>query len=224
MRSARARAAARSSTTARNFSTHERGREYDVVGGQRSAVDIVEFASAKEAERWLAENHADSDGVWVRLFKKHSGVPTATYDEVLDAALCYGWIDGQLKSHDDESWLRKFTPRRAKSIWAKRNTEHAERLIRAGRMKPAGLREIEAAKKDGRWKSAYDSPSKMTVPDDFLRAVAKNKRTRAFFDGLDRANTYAIAWRLRTAKKPETRKKRFDTLLAMLTRGEKIHG
>jgi uncharacterized protein YdeI (YjbR/CyaY-like superfamily) len=188
------------------------------------ALEVVAFPSAQHAERWLARNHAKSDGIWVRFFKKASGVPSATYDDALDAALCYGWIDGQLKSCDDASWFRKFTPRRARSIWAKRNTEHAERLIREGRMKPAGLREIEAAKKDGRWKSAYDSPSKMTVPGDFLREVAKNKRAKASFDGLDRANTYAIAWRLRTAKKPTTRRKRFDALLAMLARGEKIHG
>jgi uncharacterized protein YdeI (YjbR/CyaY-like superfamily) len=187
------------------------------------ALDLVAFASDRDAERWFARNHAKSDGVWVRLFKKGSGVPSATYDEALDAALCHGWIDGQLKKHDAKSWLRKFSPRRPKSIWSKRNTEHAERLMRSGKMRASGRREIDAAKKDGRWKAAYDSPSKMVVPNDFLRRLARNRRARAFFETLNRANVYAIAWRLQTAKKPETREKRAQALLDMLARGRKLH-
>jgi uncharacterized protein YdeI (YjbR/CyaY-like superfamily) len=188
-----------------------------------AALKIVAFASARQVEAWLAANHATSDGIWVRFFKKDSGVPSVSYQETLEAALCVGWIDGQLKKHDHESWLRKFTPRRAKSIWSKRNTEYAGQLIRSGRMQPAGYREIEAAKKDGRWKAAYDSPSRMVVPDDFVEALAEKPRAKAFFETLNRANVYAIAWRLRTAKKPETRARRSKDILAMLARGKRFH-
>jgi uncharacterized protein YdeI (YjbR/CyaY-like superfamily) len=191
--------------------------------GKAIALEIVSFASAEEVEQWLARNHARSNGIWVRFFKKDSGVPSVSHDEALDAALCFGWIDGQLKKHDAESWLHKFTPRRPKSVWSKRNTDHAKRLIRSGRMQPAGYREIEAAKKDGRWHAAYDSPSQMVVPGDFLEALARNKRAQAFFETLNRANLYAITWRLQTAKKPETREKRFKEILMMLARGKKFH-
>jgi len=183
----------------------------------------VAFESAREAENWFARNHAKSQGIWVRFFKKDSGVPSATYQETLDCALCFGWIDGQLKKHDDASWLRKFTPRRANSTWSKKNTEHAERLIRSGRMRPAGYREIEAARKDGRWKAAYDPPSKMSIPADLLKRLDDHRRAKAFFETLNRANLYAIAWRLQTAKKPETREKRLDDIVAMLSRGQKFH-
>ena len=185
--------------------------------------EIAAFSSAKELERWLAKNHAKSTGVWLRFFKKNSGVLSVSYDEALDAALCFGWIDGQVKKYDEESWLRKFTPRRPKSLWSKRNREHAERLIRAGKMQTAGLQEVEAAKQDGRWEAAYDSASKMEIPDDFLKELAKNKRAKAFFDALNRANVYAIIWRLQTAKKPETRQRRLATILAMLAKEQKFH-
>jgi uncharacterized protein YdeI (YjbR/CyaY-like superfamily) len=184
----------------------------------------VAFESAREAERWFERNHAKSRGIWVRFFKKDSGVPSATYQKTLDCALCFGWIDGQLRKHDDASWLRKFTPRRSKSTWSKKNTEHAERLIRSGRMRPAGLREIEAARKDGRWKAAYDPPSAMHLPAAFLKRLQRNRRAKAFFESLNRANLYAIAWRLQTAKTPETREKRLNDIVAMLSRGQKFHG
>jgi len=193
------------------------------VKDKSTTFAVVAFASAQDVEQWLANNHASSDGIWVRFFKKGSGVPSASHDQVLDAALCFGWIDGQGKKFDNESWLQKFTPRRSKSIWSKRNTGHAKRLIRSGKMRPAGYRQIGLAKKDGRWKSAYDSPSKMTVPNDFLEALAKNKHAKAFFETLNKANVYAIAWRLQTAKRPETRIKRMKDILAMLTRGQKFH-
>ena len=189
-----------------------------------SGGEIAAFSSAKELERWLAKNHAKSTGIWLRFFKKNSGVRSVSYYEALDAAICFGWIDGQLKKYDEESWLRKFTPRRPKSVWSKRNREHAERLIRAGKMQTAGLQEIEAAKQDGRWKAAYDSASKMEIPDDFLKELAKNKRAKAFFETLNRANVYAIVWRLQTAKKPETRQRRLATILAMLAKEQKFHG
>jgi uncharacterized protein YdeI (YjbR/CyaY-like superfamily) len=146
-----------------------------------------------------------------------------TYDQALEVALSYGWIDGQLKTYDAESWLRKFTPRRAKSSWSKRNTDIVRRLMRAGKMKPAGLKEVRAAKADGRWANAYDPGSTMELPADFLRRLSRNKKAEAFFQTLTRTNTYAIAWRLQTAKRPETREKRMNAILAMLANGEKFH-
>lgn len=184
---------------------------------------ILSFRSAKEWERWLANHHADSNGIWLRLFKKGSGVVSVTYDEALDEALCHGWVDGQIQKYDEKSWLRKFTPRRPKSIWSKRNIEHVARLCKANKMKPAGAKQVEAAKADGRWEQAYDSPSSMQVPKDFLKLLAKSKKTEAFFKTLNKANTYAITWRLQTAKKPETREKRMKAILEMLARGEKLH-
>lgn len=184
---------------------------------------IISFESPKEWERWLEVNHDTTKGIWIRFFKKDSGKKVITYDEALDVALGYGWIDGQLKSHEEKSWLHKFTQRRAKSIWSKKNTDHVARLIKLGWMRPAGLKEVEAAKADGRWEKAYDSPGKMTIPDDFMKELSKNKKAKSFFGTLNRANLYAIAWRLQTAKKPETRQKRMKTMLDMLSRSEKFH-
>jgi uncharacterized protein YdeI (YjbR/CyaY-like superfamily) len=190
---------------------------------QGSVGKIIDFPSAKEFEQWLAKNHAESTGIWLRFFKKNSGVLSVSYAEAVDAAICFGWIDGQLKKYDQESWLRKFTPRRPKSVWSKRNTAKAERLIKAGKMHAAGLQEVEAAKQDGRWKAAYDSASDMEIPDDFVKELAKNKRAKAFFETLNRANVYAIVWRLQTAKKPETRQRRLATILAMLAKEQRFH-
>ncbi|HTI70954.1 MAG TPA: YdeI/OmpD-associated family protein [Candidatus Limnocylindria bacterium] len=186
--------------------------------------ETVSFVSLAEWEKWLDQNHQSSGGVWLRIFKKDSGQPTVTYAEAVDGALCYGWIDGLKQAHDEVSWRQRFTPRRPKSIWSKINTGHVERLISLGKMKPAGLAAIEDAKKDGRWHVAYDSPSKATIPDDFVKELARNKKAKAFFATLNKTNLYAIAWRLQTARKPETRKRRMDTILEMLARGEKIHG
>jgi uncharacterized protein YdeI (YjbR/CyaY-like superfamily) len=186
-------------------------------------VEIVSFASSAEWRKWIAQNHAKSNGVWLRFFKKDSGEKTVTYSEALEEALCYGWIDGQAKKYDAESYIQKFTPRRPKSIWSKKNTEKAERLIEEGKMKKAGMLQVELAKADGRWKQAYDSPKNMTVPEDFLQQLSKNKKAKAFFDGLNKANLYAIAWRLQTAKKPETREKRLKEILVMMSEGKKFH-
>ena len=183
----------------------------------------IAFPSAREFEQWLTKNHAESTGIWLRFFKKNSGVLSVSYVEAVNAAICFGWIDGQLKKYDEESWLRKFTPRRPKSVWSKRNRAHAERLIKVGKMRAAGLQEVEAAKEDGRWKAAYDSASEMEIPDDFVKELAKNKRAKAFFETLNRANVYAIVWRLQTAKKPETRQRRLETILAMLSNEQKFH-
>jgi uncharacterized protein YdeI (YjbR/CyaY-like superfamily) len=186
--------------------------------------DFIAFPSAKAWSRWLNANHADSKGVWLRFFKKSSaGTASVNHDDALAVALCYGWIDGQLKKHDEQSWLRKFTPRRSKSIWSKRNRELVEQLAEAGKMKPAGLKEMAEAKQDGRWDRAYDSPSKMTVPADFLKELTKNKSARLFFKTLSKANIYAISWRLQTAKKPETRDKRMKAIIAMLAKGQAFH-
>lgn len=186
-------------------------------------VNLVSCASDAEWERWLARYHAQSAGCWLRIFKKDSGRASVAYTKALDAALCYGWIDGQKKRHDKLSWLQKFTPRRPKSVWSKINTLRAERLIKAGKMRPAGLKAIEAAKRDGRWRSAYDSPGAAVLPEDFLRELAKNKTATAFFATLNKRNTYAITFRLQSARKPATRERRMKAILAMLAKGEKLY-
>ena len=186
-------------------------------------ISTQSFKTPREWRSWLTKHHAKPEGIWLRFFKKASGVKSITYAEALDEALCFGWIDGQLKTYDTKSWLQKFTPRRSKSIWSKRNREHIARLIKEKRMTAAGLKEIELAKKDGRWEGAYDSPKNMQVPADFLRELKKDKNAYAFFQTLNKANTYAIAWRLQTAKKPETREKRMQALLQMLGQGKKLH-
>lgn len=190
----------------------------------QSKLEIVTFPSAEAWERWLARNHTRTSGVWLRFFKKTSGVASVSHAEALAAALCYGWIDGQLQKGDAGSWLRKFTPRRPRAFWSKRNRELVEQLTKAGKMRPAGLKEVTTAKADGRWRKAYDSPSKMTVPRDFLKKLSKHKQAQIFFDTLNKANTYAIAWRLSTAKKPETRGKRMQAIIEMLVNGKKFHG
>ena len=175
-------------------------------------------------EDLVAENHAASDGIWLRFFKKGSGVRSVTYAEALEEALCFGWIDGQRQKSDEGSYLQKFTPRRPRSGWSKINVGHAERLITNGRMMPAGLRAIEAAKSDGRWERVYDSPGRMTVPEDFLQALAKNKKAKAFFEKLDKTNRFSIGYRLQTARNAEARDKRMTAIIDMLKKGERFHG
>jgi uncharacterized protein YdeI (YjbR/CyaY-like superfamily) len=184
---------------------------------------VRSFTSSKEWRKWLAEHHAQSNGVWLRFFKKDSGKKTVVYAEALEEALCYGWIDGQVNKYDAESYIQQFTPRRAKSTWSKRNTAIAESLVQEGKMETAGMQQVELAKADGRWQQAYDSPRNMKVPEDFLEQLSKNKKAKAFFDGLNKANQYAIAWRLQTAKKPETREKRLKEILKMMREGKKFH-
>ncbi len=179
-------------------------------------LPIQPFASGTLWEQWLSEHHAQPAGVWIKIAKKGSGIDSVTYDEALDVALCYGWIDGQRKTFDSEFFLQKFTPRRSRSLWSKRNIKKVAELIAAARMRPSGMAEIEAAQQDGRWDAAYGSPKNMVVPEDFLQALRANEEASAFFDTLSRSNVYAIAWRLATAQKPETRQRRFDALLAML--------
>ncbi|UQA57600.1 YdeI/OmpD-associated family protein [Polyangium aurulentum] len=197
------------------------------TAGPRAAAaeeaPIIAFAEPRAWSDWLAAHHASSRGVWLKLAKKASGVASITYPEALEVALAWGWIDGLKRSHDDASWLQKFTPRGPKSLWSKINREKAMALIAAGEMKPSGLAEVERAKKDGRWEAAYDSPSKATVPEDLAAALAKNPRAAAFFATLNAANRYAVLFRIHTAKKPETRAKRIAAFVEMLAKGEKLH-
>ena len=186
-------------------------------------LPVMSFESTGAWDKWLAAHHADSPGLWLKIAKKGAAGRTISYSEALDVALCHGWIDGQKGRHDDEYWLQRFTPRKPGSKWSKINTERAEALIASGRMRPAGLREVERAQADGRWEQAYESQSRVTVSEDLARALAANERAREFFATLDGANRYAILYRIGTAKKPETRAKRIDTYVAMLSEHKKIH-
>ena len=159
----------------------------------------------------------------MKFAKKGTGVTTVTYAEALEVALCYGWIDAQVKRLDETYYLQRFTPRRARSKWSKINRESATRLIESGMMRPPGLAEVERAKADGRWDAAYDNPASATVPEDFERALARNKKAREFFATLSSANRYAILYRIQDAKRPETRARRITQLVEMLARGEKFH-
>ena len=188
-----------------------------------AALLVVDSEAAWEA--WLEEHHATTDaGVWLRLPNKGAAAPGPSYVGAVEVALCFGWIDGQVRKHDDgESRVQRFTPRRARSSWGKINVGRAERLIAEGRMRPAGLAEVERAKADGRWAQAYDPPSTATIPDDFLAALAERPKAAAFFGTLGKSNTFPIAYRLQTAKTPATRAKRMAAILDQLERGEKFH-
>lgn len=181
------------------------------------------FADGPAFEAWLKQNHAASPGLWLNFAKKNSGIQSLYYPEALELALCYGWIDGQVKSLDEQSYLHKFTPRKPRSTWSKINRTKVEKLIAEGRMQPPGLAEIERAKADGRWERAYDNPANARIPDDLSAELERNKKAAEFYETLNSANRYAIIWRLQTAKKPETRKARMDKILAMLERGQKFH-
>jgi uncharacterized protein YdeI (YjbR/CyaY-like superfamily) len=181
------------------------------------------FKTQEAFETWLAKNHAKAPGVWIKLAKKASGGKSITYAEAVEAALCYGWIDGQSKSIDDTAWLQKYTPRGRRSIWSKINRDKVEALIKAGRMQPAGLAAIEAAKVDGRWAAAYDSPSKAGVPADLQAALDASPKAKAFFATLNSTNRYAILFRTQQAKKAETRAKRIKQFVEMLEKGEKLY-
>ncbi len=183
----------------------------------------IAFADAGAFDRWLESNHASCPGVWLRIAKKGSARKTVSYQEAIDVALAWGWIDALKRPLDAAEWLQRFTPRGPRSPWSKINCKKAEALIEANRMKPSGLAEVERAKKDGRWEKAYEGQSKAELPPDFADALARNKKASAFYATLDSANRYAIVYRLHSAKKPETRQKRFDAFLAMLARGEKLH-
>jgi len=181
------------------------------------------FATASAWESWLAKNHRTSTGIWLRLAKKGSGLRSVTYAEALEIALCHGWIDGQKRGESEQAWLQRFLPRSGKSIWSKINREKALALIASKRMKPAGREAIDAAKKNGMWETAYDSPKSAQVPEDFQAALNASPRARDFFRALDSANRYAVLFRLQTAKKAETRARKIQEFVEMLERGERIH-
>jgi uncharacterized protein YdeI (YjbR/CyaY-like superfamily) len=192
------------------------------AGAAKDGLAIFAPEEPAAWEAWLDENHLQSAGVWLRLYKKDSGKRKLTYEEAVVIALCFGWIDGVKQKGDDESFLQRFTPRKKGSAWSEINTARVERLIQAGRMRAAGLKEVEAAKVDGRWARAYAPQSKATAPEDFMQELRKDKQALAFYESLNKVNQYAISYRLQTAKKPETRQKRLQHFLAMMKNGEKF--
>jgi uncharacterized protein YdeI (YjbR/CyaY-like superfamily) len=195
-----------------------------LTAGVPEEPESLSFESAEAFEVWLAAHHAASDGgIWLRLRKKTPGVAGFDYAQALDVALCYGWIDGQKRASDEAHWLQRFTPRRARSKWSKINRAKAEALIVAGRMRDAGLAEMERAKADGRWDAAYDGPKAASVPDDLAAALAADPAAAEFFATLDSGNRFAVLHRVQDAKKPETRARRIEKYVAMLSRREKIY-
>jgi len=189
----------------------------------KTDLPIIPFTSRDAWAAWLEEQHATSDGLWLKIAKKGSGVESVSYAEALEVALCYGWIDGQKASFDDRFWLQRFTPRRARSRWSKINRQKATELIERGEMRPAGAREVERAKADGRWDAAYDAQRTARVPDDLRRELEKNDGAREFFQMLDSANRYAILYQIGEAKRPQTRARRIEKYVAMLGEGKKVY-
>ena len=184
---------------------------------------IIAFVTAAEFRQWLTRHHADHPGIWLKIAKKASGIPTVTYAEALDEALCFGWIDGQKKTFDETAFLQKFTKRGKRSVWSKINAGHVARLEKEGRMKSAGLAAVAAAKADGRWEAAYHSFSTAEMPEDFLTALEREPDAREFFITLNKTQRYGFFFRITTAKKTETRRKRIADFVARLKRGEKLH-
>ena len=182
---------------------------------------ILTFASPKDLSQWLKANHATENELWVKIFKKGTGVPSVSWSEVVIETLCWGWIDGVKKSLGDRAYLQRITPRKARSNWSKKNTEHVEHLISEGRMEEPGRVHVRAAKADGRWESAYLPASEMKVPADFLTALKSRPEAKQFFETLNKSSRYAIAYGLTTAKKPETKQRRFEKFMDMLVRKEK---
>jgi uncharacterized protein YdeI (YjbR/CyaY-like superfamily) len=189
----------------------------------KNDLPIVHFKSPKEWEAWLKKNHDTSAGLWVKIAKKDSAIKSVSYPEALDVALCYGWIDGQKAPFDGDYWLQRFTRRGSKSKWSKINCQKATDLIAQGKMKAPGLKQVDAAKQDGRWDAAYESHRTITVPDDLQQKLDENPRAREFFATLKGSNRYAILYRIHDAKKPETRAKRIEKFVAMLNERKTIH-
>ena len=186
--------------------------------------DPVElFAKPADFERWLRKHHAKASCIWVKYAKKKSGISSIDWNQAVDVALCYGWIDGQSKAVDETYAIQRFTPRGARSKWSKLNRERVARLTKAGRMQPAGLAEVKRAQANGRWAAAYDSAATATVPDDLAKALAKSAKAKKFFDSLSSTNRYSILYRLQAAKRPETRARRLEKFIEMLNKGEKLH-
>jgi uncharacterized protein YdeI (YjbR/CyaY-like superfamily) len=186
-------------------------------------LPIVSFVSREAWTVWLRAEHATSPGVWLKLAKRDSGFASVSYSEALDVALCFGWIDGQKRAHDESHWLQRFTPRGPRSRWSRINRDRAIALMERGEMQPAGLAQVEAAQADGRWEAAYEGARAATVPADLQAALDADPRAREFFATLDGANRYAILYRVQEAKRPETRARRIAKFVAMLAAGEKLH-
>jgi uncharacterized protein YdeI (YjbR/CyaY-like superfamily) len=184
---------------------------------------VLDVQTPAAFERWLKRNHAKASCDWVKYAKKTTGITSDNWDQAVDVALCYGWIDGQSKSLDETYILQRFTPRGKRSKWSKLNRDRVARLTKDGRMQPAGLAEVDRAKADGRWDAAYDSPANATVPDDLAKALARSAKARKFFESLNGQNRYAILYRLHDAKKPETRARRLAKFIEMLKNGEKLY-
>lgn len=189
----------------------------------RPDLPVISFASRRAWETWLEEHHAASEGLWLKLAKKDSGIETVSSAEAVEVALCYGWIDGQVRKLDEDFWLQRFTPRRSRSKWSKVNRQKATELMERGVMRPAGLREVERARQDGRWDAAYDPPSTATVPEDLRRELEKNDKAREFFSKLDGTNRYAILYQIQDAKRSETRARRIAKYVAMLAEQKKLY-
>jgi uncharacterized protein YdeI (YjbR/CyaY-like superfamily) len=188
-----------------------------------SREPVLSFADSAAWSKWLAEEHASSSGLWLKIGKKGAKAASITYAEAIEVALIWGWIDGQKARLDDAWWLQRFTPRGPKSIWSKINREKATLLIKAGKMAASGLAQVDRAKKDGRWEAAYEGQKRATVPPDLAKALAANRRAFQFFETLEAHNRYAILFRVHTAKKPETRVRRIEAFVEMLARHEKVH-
>ena len=186
-------------------------------------MPVKAFATPAKFEDWLAKNHAKSDGIWVKFYKKASGKKTIVYKEALDVALCYGWIDSLMRSLDHEAYVQKFTPRRTKSVWSENNREHVARLIKEKRMRPAGLAEVEQAKADGRWDAAYASPKNIQMTPEFAKALKQSPKAKKFYDTLKRVNSYAKLWRIHTSKTPKTRAKKIEQIIEMLEAKKTFH-
>ncbi len=186
-------------------------------------LPILFFKSQKDWGKWLNNNHSKSNGIWMKIAKKETGIKSIYYPEALDCALCYGWIDGQKKSFDEIYWLQKFTHRLPRSKWSKKNCNRADELIKHGKMKLPGQMEIDLAKKDGRWENAYESQKNIGIPEDFQNKMDANPGTFEFFNSLNKINKYAILYRIHEAKRPETRIKRIEKFIDMLKEKKKIH-
>lgn len=191
--------------------------------GADDGLPKISFASQSSWEEWLADNHSTSEGVWIKMAKKDAGIESVRYPEVLESALCFGWIDGRRESLDEQYFLQRFTPRRPRGRWSRRNRETAGRLIHEGRMHAAGLAEVQRAQSDGRWAAAYEGQAQSTVPIDLQRELEARPKAKAFFSQLSSQNRYAIVYRLLDAKRPETRARRLAKFIAMLEAGEAIH-
>jgi uncharacterized protein YdeI (YjbR/CyaY-like superfamily) len=187
-----------------------------------ASLPIISFECLEDWESWLEAHHSEPAGLWVKISKKGAATPTISYGETLDSALCYGWIDGQKKSHCEEYFIQKFTPRRKNSLWSKRNVDKVEDLIKSGRMRQSGQAEIDAAKADGRWERAYLSPSLIQVSPDFQSALDANKKAKKFFESLNKTKRYSFLWRIETAKRADTRQRRIQQFVEMLAKHQSL--